>query len=100
MSKFSDNPDRKRFIKVEGFDNWQCMDYKTFYMNVRRQDQHIDECHKRDKNKYILYISCGTEKINFNTPELAFKAGYKIADELYQRRLSCKPKIYRPVVES
>ena len=53
MSKFSDNPDRKRFIKVEGFDNWQCMDYKTFYMNVRRQDQHIDECHKRDKNKYI-----------------------------------------------
>lgn len=94
MSKFSDNPDRKRFIKAEDFDNWQCMDYKTFYMNVRLQDQHIDEKSGRDKDKYILSLSCGTVEVNFKTPELAFKEGYRIADELYKNRLACKLKIH------
>ena len=98
MSKFSENPNRKLFVKSDDYDTWQCMDYKTFYMNVRKQDQHIDECRGRDKDKYVLFLSSGLTKIDLDTPELAFQEGYKTANELYQARLESKPKIYRDLV--
>ena len=91
MSKFSDNPDRKRFIKVEGFDNWQCMDYKTFYMTIRIQNHISDELEGRDPSKYALSMSSADIFYDIDTLELAIKKGYSRADFLYKMRMECKP---------
>ena len=33
----SDDPSRKIFVPTEGpNDNWECKDYKTFYMTIRQ----------------------------------------------------------------
>ena len=49
MSKFSDDPNRKLFIKSADFEAWQCWDYKTFYMTIRKQDQLVDRKYNRDE---------------------------------------------------
>lgn len=91
MSKFSSNPDRKRFIKVEEFDNWKCMDYKTFYMTIRIQNHISDELAGRDPSKYALSMSSTDIFYDIDTVELAIKKGYDRADFLYEMRMECKP---------
>ena len=97
MSKFSDNPDRKRFIKAEEFDSWQCMDYKTFYMAIRIQNHISDELAGRDSNKYALSMSSTDIFYDIDTLELAIKKGYSRADFLYKMCIECKPNKFKEV---
>ena len=69
MSKFSEDPNRKLFIKKPDFMCWECLDYKTFYMTIRKQDQHIDRKHNRDENRYRLFMSSNDTVDDIETPE-------------------------------
>ncbi len=91
MSRLAKDPKRKVFVKSEGYETWQCWDYKTFYMTVRRQDMETDKKYKRDKNKYLLYMSSTEIFENIDTPELAMKKGYERADEIFDIRLKSSP---------
>ena len=91
MSKFSENPNRKLFIKKPDFMCWECLDYKTFYMTIRKQDQHIDRKSNRDENKYRLFMSSNDTVDDIETPELAMQAGYERANFLYKVRLNSSP---------
>jgi len=93
MSKFSENPNRKLFIKKPDFMCWECLDYKTFYMTIRKQDQHIDLKSNRDENKYRLFMSSNDTFDDIETPELAMQAGYERANFLYKERLNSKPNM-------
>jgi hypothetical protein len=93
MSKFSENPNRKLFIKKPDFMCWECLDYKTFYMTIRKQDQHIDRKSNRDENKYRLFMSSNDTFDDIETPELAMQVGYKRANFLYKERLNSKPNM-------
>lgn len=91
MSKFSENPNRKLFIKKPDFMCWECLDYKTFYMTIRKQDQHIDRKSNRDENKYRLFMSSNDTVDDIETPELAMQVGYERANFLYKERLNSSP---------
>ena len=91
MSKFSEDPNRKLFVKKPDFMCWECLDYKTFYMTIRKQDQHIDRKSSRDVNKYRLYMSSNDAYDDIETPELAMQAGYERANFLYKERLNSSP---------
>jgi hypothetical protein len=91
MSKFSEDPNRKLFVKKPDFMCWECLDYKTFYMTIRKQDQHIDRKSSRDENKYRLYMSSNDAYDDIETPELAMQAGYERANFLYKERLNSSP---------
>ena len=91
MSKLSNDPTRKKFIKTDGCEVWECKDYKTFYMTIRKQDLPLDEKKNRDPNKYILYMSSSEIFDDIETPELAMQKGYERAEELYKMRLKSKP---------
>lgn len=98
MSKLSNDPTRKKFIKRDGYAIWECKDFKTFYMTIRKQALPLDEKKNRDPNKYILYMS-SAEILRFlteifddiETPELAMQKGYERANFLYSERLKSKP---------
>lgn len=91
MSKLDRDPNRKIFVKKDGLDLWECWDYKTFYMNIRKQDQLLDEKKGRDKNKFVLCMSSTDIFDDIDTPELAMQKGYERAKELYNLRLKSKP---------
>lgn len=91
MSKFSEDPNRKLFVKKPDFMCWECLDYKTFYMTIRKQDQHIDRKSSRDENKYRLYMSSNDAYDDIETPELAMQTGYERANFLYKERLNSSP---------
>ena len=91
MSKFSDNPDRKIFIKQENFENWVCKDYKTFYMTIRKQVHSYDNKCNRDETKYILYMSSSEVMENIETPEEAMQMGYARAGVLFNDRINSSP---------
>lgn len=91
MSKLSQDPKRKKFIKQGEYEVWKCLDYKTFYMTVRLQSAEIDRKNNLDPNKFTLYMSSSEIFSDIDTAEEAIKKGYKRADELYEMRLKCKP---------
>jgi hypothetical protein len=93
MSKFSENPNRKLFIKKPDFMCWECLDYKTFYMTIRLQSAEIDRKNNLDPNKFTLYMSSSEIFSDIDTAEEAIKKGYKRADELYEMRLKSKPNM-------
>lgn len=91
MSKLSNDPTRKKFIKRDGYEVWECKDFKTFYMTIRKQALPLDENKNRDPNKYILYMSSTEIFDDIETPELAMQKGYERANFLYSERLKSKP---------
>jgi len=91
VSKLSQDPKRKKFIKSDGYEVWKCLDYKTFYMTVRLQSTEMDKKNNRDPNKFTLYMSSSEIFDNIDTAEEAIKKGYKRADELYKMRLKSRP---------
>jgi len=91
MSKFSEDPNRKLFVKKPDFMCWECWDYKTFYMTIRKQDQLVDRKYNRDENKYYLYIRADYTFDNIETPEIAMKLGYEKANLLYKEGLNSNP---------
>ncbi len=91
MSKLSEDPKRKKFIKQGEYEAWKCLDYKTFYMTIRLQSAEIDRKNNLDPNKFTLYMSSSEIFSDIDTAEEAMKKGYKRADELYEMRLKCKP---------
>lgn len=91
MSKLDRDPNRKIFVKKDDLDLWECWDYKTFYMNIRKQDQLLDEKKGRDKNKFVLFMSSTDVYDDIDTPELAMQKGYERAKELFNLRLKSKP---------
>lgn len=93
MSRLAADPNRKLFIQKEKLPLWECWDYKTFYMTVRKQNTELDKRHRRDEDKYILYMSSSETFDNIDTPENAMKMGYERANKLYNRRLKSKPNM-------
>jgi len=91
MSRLAQDPNRKIFVKKDNLEAWECWDYKTFYMNIRKQNQAHDIKLGRDENKYVLYMSSSETFDNIDTPELAMQKGYGRAKELYNLRLISKP---------
>ena len=91
MSKLSNDPTRKKFIKRDGYEVWECKDFKTFYMTIRKQALPLDEKKNRDPNKYSLYMSSTEIFDDIETPELAMQKGYERANFLYSERLKSKP---------
>lgn len=91
MSKLSNDLSRKKFIKIDKCEVWECKDYKTFYMTIRKQSLPFDEKKNRDPNKYILYMSSTEIFDDIETPELAMEKGYERANFLYSERLKSKP---------
>tara|TARA_E500000318_G_C3540236_1_gene204318 strand:+ start:690 stop:971 length:282 start_codon:yes stop_codon:yes gene_type:complete len=89
--KLSKDPSRKKFIKREGYHLWECKDYKTFYMTIRKQALPLDLEKNRDPNKFTLYMSSSEIFSDIDTAEKAMKKGYKRADELFEMRLNSKP---------
>ena len=91
MSKLSQDPKRKKFIKQGEYEVWKCLDYKTFYMTIRLQSTEMDKKNGRDSNKFTLYMSSSEIFSDIDTAEEAMKKGYKRADELFEMRLKSKP---------
>lgn len=89
--KLSQDPSRKKFIKRDGYQVWECKDYKTFYMTIRKQSLPTDQVNNRDPNKFTLYMSSSEIFSDIDTAEEAIKKGYKRADELFEMRLKSKP---------
>lgn len=93
MSRLSQDPNRKIFVKKENFEVWECKDYKTFFMTIRKQSQVHDMKLGRDENKYVLHMSSTEIFDNIDTLELAMQKGYERAKELFNLRLKSKPGI-------
>ena len=91
MRGFKNDPNRKKFIKVEGYNCWECKDYRTFYMTIRKTDLETDIKKGRNPNEYILVTSVPEYFDGFKTPEDAMKKGYKRSDELFEMRLKSRP---------
>lgn len=83
----SDDPSRKIFVPTEGpNDNWECKDYKTFYMTIRQTNLPDDKAKGRDPNHYCLFISSGDIFYGIKDLLNAFKMGYDTADKTYESR--------------
>lgn len=91
MSKLSNDPTRRKFIKKGEYEVWVCKDFKTFYMTIRKQNHCIDRKYNRDENKYVLCMSSTDIFDDIETPELAMQKGYERANFLYSERLKSKP---------
>ena len=91
MRGFKNDPNRKKFIKVEGYNCWQCKDYRTFYMTIRKTDLETDIKKGRNPNEYILVTSVPEYFDGFKTPEDAMEKGFKRSDELFEMRLKSRP---------
>jgi hypothetical protein len=91
MSKLSSDPTRKKFIKLGEFNVWECKDYKTFYMTIRKQETVMDASVGRDPNKYCLATSASEIFDEIDSVEEAMKLGYKRSDELWDMRLDSTP---------
>ena len=91
MRGFKNDPKRKKFIKVEGYNCWECKDYRTFYMTIRKTDLETDIKKGRNPEEYILTTSVPEYFEGFKTPEEAMKIGFKRSDELFQMRLKSRP---------
>lgn len=88
MSRLAKDPNRKIFVKSEDREMWECLDYKTFYMTIRKQGLEYDSKKNRDPSKYVLQMSSSEIYDNIDTPEMAMQKGYQRADQLYQERLN------------
>ncbi len=91
MSKLTNDPNRKKFIKSDEYNTWKCLDYRTFYMTIRKTDLETDIKKGRKPDEYILVTSVPEYFDGFKTPEEAMKKGFKRSDELYEMRLKSKP---------
>ena len=91
MRGFKNDPNRKKFIKVEGYNCWECKDYRTFYMTIRKTDLETDIKKGRNPKEYMLTTSVPEYFEGFKTPEDAMKKGYKRSDELFEMRLKSRP---------
>ena len=91
MRGFKNDPKRKKFIKKDGYYCWECKDYRTFYMTIRKTNLETDIKKGRNPNDYILVTSVPEYFDGFKTPEEAMKKGYKRSDELFEMRLKSKP---------
>ena len=91
MRGFKNDPNRKKFIKVEGYNCWQCKDYRTFYMTIRKTDLETDIKKGRNPEEYMLVTSVPEYFEGFKTPEDAMKKGFKRSDELFEMRLKSRP---------
>ena len=91
MRGFKNDPNRKKFIKVEGYNCWECKDYRTFYMTIRKTDLETDIKKGRNPEEYMLVTSVPEYFEGFKTPEDAMKKGYKRSDELFEMRLKSRP---------
>ena len=91
MRGFKNDPNRKKFIKVDGYNCWECKDYRTFYMTIRKTDLETDIKKGRNPEEYMLVTSVPEYFEGFKTPEDAMKKGYKRSDELFEMRLKSRP---------
>jgi len=91
MSKLSQDPKRKKFIKQGEYEVWKCLDYKTFYMTIRKTNLKTDIAKGYNPDEYILVTSVPEYFHGFKTFEEAEKKGYKRAAELYEMRLKSRP---------
>lgn len=91
MSKLKNDKNRIKFIKDAEYDVWECKDYKTFYMTIRKQDQVIDEKNNRSKDKFLLFMSSTEIFDNIDSVDQAMQKGYARAEELYKKRLKSRP---------
>ena len=53
MRGFKNDPKRKKFIKKDGYYCWECKDYKTFYMTIRKTNLETDI--KKDATLMIIF---------------------------------------------
>ena len=91
MRGFKNDPNRKKFIKKDGYNCWECKDYRTFYMTIRKTDLETDNKKGRNPEEYMLVTSVPEYFEGFKTPEDAMKKGYKRSDELFEMRLKSRP---------
>ncbi len=91
MRGFKNDPNRKKFIKKDGYYCWECKDYRTFYMTIRKTDLETDIKKGRNPKEYMLTTSVPEYFEGFKTPEDAMKKGYKRSDELFEMRLKSRP---------
>ena len=91
MRGFKNDPNRKKFIKVDGYNCWECKDYRTFYMTIRKTDLETDIKKGRNPEEFMLVTSVPEYFEGFKTPEDAMKKGFKRSDELFEMRLKSRP---------
>ena len=91
MRGFKNDPNRKKFIKKDGYYCWECKDYRTFYMTIRKTDLETDIKKGRNPGEYMLVTSVPEYFEGFKTPEDAMKKGFKRSDELFKMRLKSRP---------
>lgn len=68
--KLSNDPTRKKFIKRDGYEVWECKDFKTFYMTIRKQALPLDEKKNRDlqgvmQNVYLVSEGNGGQNMKY-----------------------------------